>query len=291
MSLNEFAFCSRLASGTRQSSSTMSAFCTIRSAILFSIFVAVKPGVPFSTTKPRTRFVSTSRAQTTTRSAKVALPIQRLAPLSTHSSPSRARGGLACRRRRRSRRAARSARTRRSSRTGSSQAASDASAPRTRRCRMVPIASPECTPKNVDSDGSACAISSAVMPVSRLLGAGSDESGSAQSSRPSLRESLDELERELGPRPVVVDDRHGLGAEEVAYAIDLLPLRVRQQFLVGVEIGRQRPGLQIRLARRRQRHFDGHGVPLVSVVWRRRGHRRGHTSTIRRTADEAGMPR
>ena len=51
---------------------------------------------------------------------------------------------------------------------------------------MLPIASPECTPKNTESDGSTCAISSAVMPVSSSLGAGSDESGSAQSSRPSL---------------------------------------------------------------------------------------------------------
>ncbi len=55
---------------------------------------------------------------------------------------------------------------------------------------MVPIASPVCTPKNTDSDGSACAISIEVMPVSRLLGAGSDESGSAQSSRPSFANPL-----------------------------------------------------------------------------------------------------
>src|SRR5258708_3255976 len=49
---------------------------------------------------------------------------------------------------------------------------------------MLPIASPECTPKNTESDGSACATSSAVMPVSSSLGLGSVESGSAQSSTP-----------------------------------------------------------------------------------------------------------
>ena len=56
--------------------------------------------------------------------------------------------------------------------------------------RMVPIASPLCTPKNVASDGSACAISIVVMPVTRLLGAASYESGSAQSSSPSFANPL-----------------------------------------------------------------------------------------------------
>ena len=55
---------------------------------------------------------------------------------------------------------------------------------------MLPIARPLCTPKNTDSDGSACAISIAVIPVRRLLGADSDESGSAQSSRPSFAKPL-----------------------------------------------------------------------------------------------------
>ena len=45
--------------------------------------------MPFSTTKPLTLSSATSRAQMTTRSAKVPLPIHRLAPSSTHSSPSR----------------------------------------------------------------------------------------------------------------------------------------------------------------------------------------------------------
>ena len=44
----------------------MYAFCTTRSAILSRILVAVKPGVPFSTTKPLTWPSSTQRAQMTT---------------------------------------------------------------------------------------------------------------------------------------------------------------------------------------------------------------------------------
>ena len=75
VSANELACCSRFASGTRQSSRVIRAFCTIRSAILPWIFSVVKPGVPVSTTKPLTWLSATSRAQTTTRSAKVALPI------------------------------------------------------------------------------------------------------------------------------------------------------------------------------------------------------------------------
>ena len=54
VSLNELALCSRLASLTRQSVSTMSAFCTVRSDALFSILVATKPGVSFSMTNPLT---------------------------------------------------------------------------------------------------------------------------------------------------------------------------------------------------------------------------------------------
>ena len=100
---------------------------------------------------------------------------------------------------------------------------------------MLPIARPVCTPKNTESDGSACAISIAVMPVIRLLGAGSDESGSAQSRRPSFAKSLHELEWELGASSVVVDDRHSFRAEEVADPLDLLPLRIGQQVLKGVK--------------------------------------------------------
>src|SRR6266566_752758 len=47
VSLKELAFCRRFASGTRQLSIVISAFWTTRKAILFSIFSAVKPGVPF----------------------------------------------------------------------------------------------------------------------------------------------------------------------------------------------------------------------------------------------------
>jgi hypothetical protein len=45
--------------------------------------------VPFSTTNPSTRSVSSSCAQMMTRSAKLPLPIHFFWPLSTHESPSR----------------------------------------------------------------------------------------------------------------------------------------------------------------------------------------------------------
>jgi hypothetical protein len=54
MSWNELARASRFASGTRAFSRVISAFCTARSAILLRILTGVKPGVPFSTTKPLT---------------------------------------------------------------------------------------------------------------------------------------------------------------------------------------------------------------------------------------------
>ena len=52
------------------------------SAILFSIFVVLKPGVPFRTTKALTWPLTLLRAQITTTSANVALPIHRLRPFS-----------------------------------------------------------------------------------------------------------------------------------------------------------------------------------------------------------------
>ena len=66
MSRNEFAFCSRLASGTRASSMVMYAFCTTRSAILSRILVVENPGVGCSTTNPLTWLSAMSRAQMTT---------------------------------------------------------------------------------------------------------------------------------------------------------------------------------------------------------------------------------
>src|SRR4028118_1604686 len=63
-SLNELPCSSLFSAGTRQPSNTMSAFCTVRSAYLPSIFVGVKPGVPFSTTKVFTWSSATSRAET-----------------------------------------------------------------------------------------------------------------------------------------------------------------------------------------------------------------------------------
>ena len=57
--------CRRFASGTRTSVRVISAFSTIRNAILPSIFSGTKPGMSFSTTKPLTWLSSTSRAHTT----------------------------------------------------------------------------------------------------------------------------------------------------------------------------------------------------------------------------------
>ena len=51
--------------------------------------VAVKPGLSFSTRNPFTSPSWSERAQTTTTSAIDPLPIQRLAPSSTQSSPTR----------------------------------------------------------------------------------------------------------------------------------------------------------------------------------------------------------
>ena len=60
-----------------------------REAPLPSIVTASKPSVSFSTRKPLTWPSSSERAHTTTTSAIEPLPIQRLAPSSTQSSPSR----------------------------------------------------------------------------------------------------------------------------------------------------------------------------------------------------------
>mmetsp|Transcript_37935 Transcript_37935/g.112318 ORF Transcript_37935/g.112318 Transcript_37935/m.112318 type:complete len:453 (-) Transcript_37935:164-1522(-) len=70
----------RAVSGTKQRSNVMSAFCTQRSAILFSIFSALKPGVPLRTMNALTWRVSLLRAHTTVTSDHVPLPIQRLLP-------------------------------------------------------------------------------------------------------------------------------------------------------------------------------------------------------------------
>ena len=54
----------RSVSATRTSSKTMSAFCTVRSAILFSIRLRLTPGRVASTMKPRMPPSASSRAQT-----------------------------------------------------------------------------------------------------------------------------------------------------------------------------------------------------------------------------------
>ena len=149
----------------------MSAFCTVRSDALFSILVATKPGVSFSTTNPLTWSSSTSRAQMIVRSAKVALPIQRLAPLSTHSSPVR----LAV---------VRIPPATSDPPSGSVRPNAPISSIRCmagsqRSCcsgdphsTIVPIARPLCTPMKVAIDGSTLAISSPTNPVSSWLAAG-----------------------------------------------------------------------------------------------------------------------
>ena len=75
---------SRADSSTTHPSSVISAFCTQRSAILFSILRVRRPGVPFWTRKAFTSPVSARRAQMMIHSAKVALPIQRFLPFSSH---------------------------------------------------------------------------------------------------------------------------------------------------------------------------------------------------------------
>ena len=67
----------------------MSAFCTIRSAVLPRIVCSVTPGVSRGTRNPLTCPSATSRAKTASTSAAAAPPIQRLAPSSTQCSPSR----------------------------------------------------------------------------------------------------------------------------------------------------------------------------------------------------------
>lgn len=54
VSLNDSTPGRRAESGTKQRSKVMSAFCTQRSAILFSILVVLKPGVPLRTRKQLT---------------------------------------------------------------------------------------------------------------------------------------------------------------------------------------------------------------------------------------------
>ena len=78
---------SRLASGTRTSSKASSLVTEARSEILWWTSRAVKPGMSFSTRKPRTP--SSVRAHTTATSAMEPFVIHILAPLRIQSSPSR----------------------------------------------------------------------------------------------------------------------------------------------------------------------------------------------------------
>src|SRR3984893_10126870 len=90
VSRNELPPWRRFASGTRTSLSVMWPFWTTLSAILFSIFSTLNPGVVlFSTMKPLTWLSATSRAQMIEMSHHGALPIHRFSPLRTQVSPSR----------------------------------------------------------------------------------------------------------------------------------------------------------------------------------------------------------
>ncbi len=88
MSLKLFAPGNRFSAGTSTSSSEIRACQIARSDPLPSITSASYPGVPFSTRKPLT-LPSSLRAHTTTTSAMLPDPIQRLAPFSTYESPTR----------------------------------------------------------------------------------------------------------------------------------------------------------------------------------------------------------
>jgi hypothetical protein len=226
----------------------MSAFCTMRRASLPSIFVAVKPGVPPATTNPFTLSSATSRAQTTMWSAKVALPIQRLAPLRTHSSPSR----FAVVRRPRatseppvgSVRANAPIFSRRN--ISGSQRSRCSSEPH---WTMLPIARPEWTPKNVANDASTRASSIETNELSRRLAAGALGPLVAETDDVERRELRDQLVRELAARPVVRDDGRDLPLGEVADAADERAVVVGEQVLVAVEVAaeqRQRVLLGVR---------------------------------------------
>ena len=99
---------------------------------------------------------------------------------------------------------------------------------------MVPIASPVCTPKNVAIDASTWAIS-IDEKLSRRLAAGAIRA-SAESNDAQRRELRDQLVRELGPCPVVVDDRRDLLLGEVAHPAHQGATVLVEQVLVAVEV-------------------------------------------------------
>ena len=226
----------------------MSAFCTIRSAILFSIFVGRKPGRALLDDEALDAGPSPRRApRRRPRSAKVALPIHRLAPLRTQCR--RPRCAVVC------------------MPPATSEPPCGSVSPKApifskrliagshrRRCSSDPQAddgahaSPACTPKNVATDASAWANSIASEAHRELLGGFSSTPGPPSRSGPSLTEPVDELEREFGPRPVIIDDRRRLAARGTRGRARLFPLLSGQQVLVGVEVrreaGRSRTGLR-----------------------------------------------
>jgi hypothetical protein len=213
VSMNVLAFCSRAVSGTSTSVSVMSAFCTARRAIFCSILVGMKPGVSFSTRKPLTWSSASLRAQMTTTSANVALPIQRLAPLSTQVSPSRwavvsipratpepTSGSVRPKAPIASKRAMRG--------SHSSFCSSDP------QWWIEPIARWLCTPRPVATEQSTAASSHCHEPVNQHAAPAAAVALQGHPAHSELRGALPDLVRELLARPEVVDDRPDLFAHE-----------------------------------------------------------------------------
>ena len=184
-------------------SSVMWAFCTTFSAILFSIFSTLKPGVVlFSTMKPLTWLSSTSRAQMIEMSHHGALPIQRFWPLRTQVSPSR----FAVVRRPPPVPGA-------DQRLGEAEAADLLHARHRRqpllllllgaRKAIEPIARPVWTPKKVANDGSIRAHLHGDQADQQSASARAAVALDAEAADVELLERRDQLERERSPRPSI----------------------------------------------------------------------------------------
>ena len=194
-------------------------FWTTLSAILFSIFSTLKPGVVlFSTMKPLTWLSATSRAQMIGNIAprSVADP-----PLLAVENPGVA---LALRRRQSGRRwrrnppAARSGRSSRSSPSAPSAAATSASALPIRRCRWSPSPGRCARRRRSQNDGSTRAISIWTKPNSpgfRLR----SRSPAFQAHRCPAPYRRQQFEGKGVLDPVLRDDRRDLGLHERAHPL------------------------------------------------------------------------
>ena len=202
----------------------MSACQIARDAPLPSIVTASKPGVSFSTRKPLTWPSSSERAHTTTTSAIEPLPIQRLAPSSTQSSPSR--------------RALVSSATESEPCSGSVSAnapiASSRAIAGSQRsfCSSEPsrsidfIASPDCTPRNVPRLPSPRCSSMLTRPRASGLMPGAAVALDVLAQQAELGEPAHQRPRQLGRLPVLVDHRQHLAVDEAARGDEVLPLLV-----------------------------------------------------------------